>query len=121
VYRLSEHGDQAYLSMLDSSFVTNKIFLIERPAIDRLYNGIGFEISVREIKLDSPIHKYFPKDESDDDDEEGFTVVVEDTKAFLQQHILIQLRPRLLPLMTLLALSRSNFRLEILASQLRIL
>jgi ribosomal protein S18 acetylase RimI-like enzyme len=71
--------------MFDSSFVTDKIFRIGHPGIDRLSNGIGFEISIREFKLDNPIHKYFPNDQSDDDDDdddEGFTVVVEDAKSF---------------------------------------
>lgn len=79
-YRLSNAGDHARLCTLDSSFVTDKIFQVEHPGIDRLSDEIGFGIRVAEIKLDTPIHKAFPDDESDDEDnEEGFTVVVEDT------------------------------------------
>lgn len=86
LYRFLEPGDQTQLDLLDSSFVTDKIFQVEQQINDNPSSNIGFGFSITEMKLQKAFHKYFPKDDLDDDedeeDENTFTLVVEDTSTF---------------------------------------
>lgn len=86
LYRFSEPADQTQLDLIDSSFETDKIFQIKHQSNDCLSDGIGFGFSITEAKLQKSIHKYFPNDELDDpedeEDENNFTLVVEDTNTF---------------------------------------
>lgn len=86
LYRLSTPIDQIYFRMFDSSFVTDRNFHVECTRPSSLSTGIGFGVNVTEIQLNNPIHKYFPDDDpgEDDEGEDCFTMVVEDTNAASQ-------------------------------------
>lgn len=77
LYRLSTPSD--HLHLIDSSFGTDRVFHAEYENPSSPSTGLGFGINLIDIQLDTPIHKDFPDDDSDEDDgEEGITVVVED-------------------------------------------
>ncbi|KAB8079745.1 acyl-CoA N-acyltransferase [Aspergillus leporis] len=80
-YRLSTDEDKAALRMIDSSFVTDRIFRVDFTTSNAITDTTGFGIRITTINLDSPLHKYFPDDEDSDAEgnpTNGFTVVVED-------------------------------------------
>ncbi|KAE8340543.1 hypothetical protein BDV24DRAFT_164274 [Aspergillus arachidicola] len=83
-YRLSTSDDQASMRAIDSSFVTARVFQVESRISNLKFGDTGFELDIKPVLLDSPLHKSFPDDEDSDGDDESpdcFTVVVEDTNA----------------------------------------